>query len=250
MKKLSDLKITQVRVYPTDMIPFHYLFSPTAVDKLRGAFRFKETGKGASGTQGVVNIPAAITFPAESLLFRQGEFTVKDKMHSVESLVFEPRRILFTILGSSEVANTFYQALAAIILEFDPDKQFNASGFLIQSDDTGCDVTLDVDIRQLLSREFVSFLDSKLLPELSNKAATAKLRGVRMAFEVSYSIKDEKLSDHNISFSPKVVLLQSAPSSPLEEKRYMVLSPTSSDTLLMLLDELGKLGNAKGRNKH
>jgi len=243
MKNISDLKVSQFRIFPIDVVPFHYLFVPAARERIQGAFNFKEAGKSVAQPRPPKTL-APITFPAENLFFGQGEFSFEKKVYPVESLVIEPRRILLTVVGSSKVANAVYDALTPLISEFDSDKQFVQAKLLVLFEETGCDVSLDINFEKLLSQEFVNLVSSEILPQLSSPLWQARIKGMRLGIEVSYALKDPALSDHDISLNPKVMHFQSAPGSPLEQKRYLTLSPADSDTHLRMIEKLEKLGQS------
>jgi hypothetical protein len=219
------------------------------MEKFAATFNFKEGGR-LSSFRPPAGTPAAVTFPAEGLIFSQGEFRHKLKTYPVERLIVETRRILITMVAPSKVADAFYESAASIISEFDADKQFDMKGDLLKSEETGCDITLDTDIRQLLSPDFANFLESGALPILGTKSWKPRLRGIRLALDVSYDVTDEKLSTHNINLAPKTIMIQSAPGSPLDQRRYMTFSPTDSDNHMAMLQEIDKLGsNSRTQNR-
>lgn len=243
MKNVSDLKVSQIRIFPVDVVPFHYLYAPAAKERIKSAFVFKEAGQ--TGPQlHLGRIPSPITFPAENLFFGQGEINFENRIYPIESLVIEPRRILTNVVGTSKVSNAFYNALTEILSEFDLDKQFASSSFITIFEETGCDVSLELDVRELLSEQLLALLSSDILPDLGSSQWEARLRGIRLGIEVSFAPKDSVLPDHDISLNPKVVVFQSASGTPINQKRYLTFTPTNSDTHLRLMEKLEKLGQS------
>ncbi len=225
MKNITDLTVSQDRIFPIDLIPFRSINAESAINKIRQAFNIKEVDSSQ----------------ADKVNFLRGETKIGKSIKVIDSLSIEPKRIWFTFVGTSKEANLFYESLKGIVVQFDQNQVFRSSKPLTKIEQTVCSVNLDVDFRNIFADKFNNYLNKTVMEGLSSKLTTAHIKGMIFYTDISYQIKDPSLISHNITLYPTYFSIQPRVDTPLEEKRFYTMSPTDSDTHLKLLEEFERL---------
>ena len=224
MKNITDLNVLQDRIFATDVIPFMFINTESTITAIKQAFNIKETEP-----------------LVDKVNFSKGEVKLDKKIKILDFLSIAPKRIWFTLYGTSKEADSFYESLREIIIRFDQNQLFRASKPLIKIEQTVCNVTLDVDFRNMFVKKFLDYLNRGVIEKCSFKSAKAHIRGMRFSTEIFYEPKDPDLISHNISLYPTYFTIGSREGTPLEERRFYTTSPTDSNTHLKLIEEFEKL---------
>lgn len=224
MKNITDLIVTQDRLFATDIIPFRFINTESAINKIKQAFNIKE-----------------VESLTDKVNFSKGEVYIGKKLNIVESLSIETKRIWFNIVGTSKDANFFYDSLRTIIIQFDQNHLFKKSKPLIKIEQTVCNANLDIDFRNIFVRKFLDYLNKLVIENCSSNSAEAYTSQLSFFTNIFYKIKDPKLIAHNLPLYPTQFIIAHRADTPPEERRFYTISPTDSDTHLKLLEEFEKL---------
>jgi len=224
MRNITDLSVSQDRMFAADVIPFRFINTESTITAIKQAFNIKEAES-----------------LADKVNFSKGEVKLNKKIKILDFLSIEPRRIWFTLVGTSKEANSFYESLRKIIIRFDQNQLFRASKPLTKIEQTVCTVTLDVDLRNVFVSKFLDYLNSSVIEKCSSKSAKAYIHGMIFYTGIFYEIKDPDLTSHNISLYPTYFTIAPRADTPIEEGRFYTMSPTDLDTHLKLIEEFEKL---------
>jgi len=227
MKNISDIIVTKELYYKTDIIPFRYLSTNSAVSYIKDSFNFVEL-------KSLPDSPSSINFTT-------GEFKLKNKLLIIHSLLIEPRRIMLIISGESKDADLLYKKISTIIDKFDYNKLIKKSEPLLKIEQTSCNVELDFDLNKLFNNKFINYLNDNLINKASNEVVNAYNRELTIRSEIIYNKEDPNLKSNNISPLPTFFTIANRIDTNLEDRRYYTVSPTNSDTHFKLLSELEKL---------
>lgn len=232
MKDVTELTVTETRLFKSDVIPFSTLITASNIQTISSSFIFRTIELVEDENRNVAAIH-----------MKTGEFRHIDKIFPIEILIIEPRRIIFKIKGDSDIAERFYQAIFQSLSKIDPHGQFKQSKPLIKSTETSCIVTLDFLYRDIFSKKMNDFIDKKAYNACSTEIssiADIQILPKNLAFSVHYDLKDKSLRENNVMISPKSLIIEPRVGVSLKEKRFFTASPTDSNTHLKLISELEK----------
>lgn len=230
MKDITELSVTQSRIYPPDRIPLAALNAGPNSDLLKDRFNFKSAQPDPSLPGGA------------GLTFTNGVFSTQSGPIIITGLSFDPRRITLRVIGTSaqalEIHERVWEVLRSLV---SPQMPFEDQP-LTRSDETYCVATLDVDFNDLISPSLTQFFSQRGSTILESSFAT--VRAINLAslqFTVKYSTKDPGLVDRGITAGiDRPVTFQPRVGTAPEERRFFVSSPTDSDTHLALIEAVEK----------
>ena len=230
MKKVHKLSVTQIRVFPVDMLGLEFFRISGANDRIRERYSF------ASPTASQPTFPFAI--PAEvAMQFVSGQYEQDGERIVIERLTIEDRRILFTIEGSSASANSFYADLKELLEQLDTRKDRPDYEPLVTADETTSVVQLDIPFNALLSKPLM-----KLQKEMEKAAqfpgASVNLFPTAIKFSVRYLATPPELARKKVVLSDKEIAIEVRAKTDPNEQIYFIKSPFSSDIHLRLVNEL------------
>ncbi len=226
MKDIVDITVTQVRVYPTDSLPFADLRRADKVKTLKERFHFESVQIDPLGLQMTLN---------------NGTFEHRGKSLHIVSLTVEQRRVLIQVRGRSPMADAVYSAFSSILANIAGRPKSNKFEPLLKAEETACVVTLDIDFDDLIAPPLLRFIQTegkaKLRTEFgSPKSVTFK----NLSFEVRYAPASPQLEEHDVALSNKLITIQPRLATPLRERRFYTSSPADSETHLTMLEALEK----------
>lgn len=228
MKDIVDLNVTQVRLYPNDVLPLPALALERNLAPFREVLRFKTVSPTESK-------PEAVT-----LVFLKGEIEHEGRAHLIDELIIEAQRLTFSVFGSSAVANALYDEVRKILIAADPAGVFAKAKPYVTTEETGCIVTLDVDFRKLFSPPLLQFLEKTVRPRTSTQIATSEVVPFKFSAKLSYEILDPDLKKAGVRLLDKALTIEPRMRTRLEDRRYFTQSPTDSETHLNLLQAFEK----------
>lgn len=236
MKNISDLQVTQVRIFAVDVIPLRMLITATALAKIKQLFKFANVEPeivqgGSSAEQDLSTI----------LSFSFGEYSDGASRIAIRNLSIESRRIVIRILGTSAQADSIFNNLRKTIGELGQNNQFLESEPIVTVDETNCVVSLNFDFSECFSKPIMNFLHHNLNVSTSSKSADASTRPFRLAAEIRYQIKDQSIIDNAVTLNPKSFIIEARPGTPASQRRFFTSSPTDSDTHLQLIENFESL---------
>ena len=228
MREIVDLKVTQVRLYPIDVLPLTLLLVEKNLAPFRESLRFKSAS-------------AREAKPERAIIeFLGGEFEHQGKAHLVDRLTIESQRVTLVLYGTSATADAFYEEVRKIVAAADPEVGFPKSGPYVKVDETSCIVTLDVDFRKLFAPALVKFLEKTVRTRTSTDFASSDVLPARFSARVAYELVNPDLRKAGIRLVDKTLTIEPRVTTRPEERRYYTLSPTDSETHLALLREFEK----------
>lgn len=226
MKEITDLTVTQVRVFAVDTIPFRRMGTKSCTDRIKNDFRINE-------------VRTDLVSPGVgSIVFEIGELEQEGSTIVTNRIVVEPRRIILDVAGTSRQASQVY---ALLLKSMESTTGMNLTKLrspMIVSETTQCVAALEFPFDSLLADSFTRFIHDSVTKTASTKIAKASLTPLVLEFQVNYDVKAKTLIEHKISLSPKRLTIAPRGSTPLEQKRYFTSSPFDSDTHLRLLQDL------------
>lgn len=226
MRDLSEIRVAQVRLFKPDVIPLRRLLSQLGSGGIMAAFGFRDSGVNDSG----------------ELVFQSGTLVASPGSKSIwiGAIAFSERKIVLQVEGSSADANEVFLALSNAVDQITPGRQPIAEvepAILVE--ETTCVVTLDLHWSDLLAPRFRDYLESTLR-ELGSGGATPFLKVPSIRFQIGYLTPPERaiagvtIADKFLSIEPRIDV-------PLEERRFIVHSPTDSESHFKLIETLESL---------
>jgi hypothetical protein len=221
------MEVSQIRVFPSDEIPFYVFQLPTFLKNLQELFHFQNIQPVSTG-----NLSATIG----SVLIDGSEF-------SVSSLTLEPRRILITTVASSEISTKCYEKLMQILIESD---HFPSSKSYIPTLVT--EETVTVNTFSFSGAEFVSgcrmadFFD-RAIELFKTNECNISIQPIGIKYLIKYKDLPEKLIKSNIQLTDKEVVIEARILTDQAERLFYVKTPSSSSQhieILQVLDNLFK----------
>lgn len=228
MKNITDLKVTQIRIFQVDVIPLGIITTKSCVEKIREVLSIGE-----------VEVRPFID-GKDIIVFRRGELKREKQVIVINRIELDPRRVIIEVEGTSRDGNEVYEAFLSAVAMVANVNSENLRTPLLKAETTQCVIELDFTFDSLFSSAFIKFLNSKVEKEASNKAARAYVRPLTATAEIRYEIIDKNLVDNKIAMNPKQFSIAPRPGAPFEAKKYLISSPFDSDTHLRLIEELNK----------
>ena len=226
MKDVTDLVVTQFRVFPPNSIPLPRLKTRTQLEALKDRFAFVRTG---------------VDPETGDILAEGGEFGAEDgKRIALEAVHIAERRTVIEVLGNSAEADQFHELLLAHLRDSVTDDLVIPKP-VVKTDQSVCVVTLEVDALELYAKPVRHFLQDIVPSRLSTEDADATLRLVRFTAALRFKEKRQEIKEHRISLADKRLTIEPRAGSPMSDRRYYTSSPTDSDTHLALVCEFEKL---------
>jgi len=229
LKEITDLIVTQVRVFAPDTIPFRLIGAKSCTETLKSDFRVDE-------------VQTNLFLPDRgSIVFERGEITKENNVVVINRIVIEPRRIILEVAGTSKEASRIYVLLLKSMESTTNIDLTKLKSPMILAETTQCIATLNFRFDSLLDDSFKKFMYDSVAKVASNKMARASVTPIATEFEITYDVEAQALIEHKISLSPKRFTIAPRANTPLEEKRYSTSSPFDSDTHLRLMQDLEKV---------
>lgn len=228
LKNITDLKVTQIRIFPVDGIPIGVIATKSCVEKFKDALSIGE-----------VEVRPFIE-AKEVCLFRRGELKRENRLIVIKKIEVDPRRIIVEVEGTSKDGNEVYEVFLSIVAAVANVDLDGLRTPLLVAETTQCVVTLDFTFDALFSSAFVEFLNCKVEKEACSNLARASVRPLAATAEITYEIIDKALIDNKITMNSKQFSIAPRPGAPLDARKYIISSPFDSDTHLKLVDELEK----------
>jgi hypothetical protein len=221
MKDISNLTVTQFRIFPSGAIPLHALRVKSRLQRLSEKFGFSNVGVAVAGEE----------IQAEAGIFQSTEHgaLILDAVH------INDRRTVVKVLGSSNAANEFHDALVNALQELTAPDPLVVPEPVFVTEETTCSVTLDLEVYELLAQPMRRLLEEQLVQRVSDEKVAAELAMIRLRAEFIYRPKTSELGQHKITLAPKNFVLEPKADTPLLARRYHTESPTNSDTHLELI---------------
>ncbi len=226
MKEITDLTVTQIRVFPVDVVPMSMITTKSCIEKIRGDLSVSEieTRPFIDGTN--------------SIIFRRGESRTGKRIIVINRIAVESRRIILEVAGTSKETNQVYDVLLSSIASVANVDLESLRLPLLLAETTQCVATLDFNFEALFNNSFIQLLNGRVEKKATTKIAKASVRPLAVAVEITYQIKDETLTKNKISMNPKQFVIAPRLGTPLEARRYSLSSPFDSDTHLKLFRDL------------
>lgn len=225
MQEVSELRVTQIRLYSVDRIPYQALLIAKNLTALQGIFHFKAFGP-AEGQE------------SPGVAFNIGDFTHEGKDHLIDRLLIQPQRIVVIAGAPSSVCNAFHSALESFLAKIDPFARFSSLPPVFCTEETICAVDLDIEFQDLFSPGFNNFLARELQSAVTSSALKVSILPSRVAVKISYGLTDPDLATAGYSIADKVMAIEPRVHTVPSDRRYMAISPTDSETHLRLLEAL------------
>ncbi|MEL7556577.1 MAG: hypothetical protein AAGU26_10375 [bacterium] len=222
MVKIRDLLVTQVYIFKSEELPDASIESITSINNIKEHYQFQ-----------------TIVPPNNKIvIYNNGIYTFQDRIYVIKSLTIEARRIIFTISGISEIADSFFSDLLALLIPFDNYNSSKRYLPLIKTEETTTIVELSHSFSQLINNSSIAAF-VKQLPELiDSKGCTLQVMPIGMRIKISYLNIPENYSSNSIRLSEKELTIEHRINTPESDNTFFIKSPNASSAHLHLLDVL------------
>ena len=223
MKDVRNLCVTQVRIFQEDVIPYQVFSIANKLKQLKDYYQF-------SGEE--VPFPLHEPQTPKLILFKAGESKLEKETLIINLLAFEGRKITLEIGGKSEGADKVFLDLANFINQLAGLDLLNEGKCLVKTEETKCNVTLDIDFWDVFDEKMKEFIKNDLY--LACERPTLSISPKTLSFEIIFE-QDPELQKHNVSFAPKHLTVEPRANVPLENRVFYTHSPFDSETHLRLV---------------
>lgn len=233
MKNITDLKVTELRLFKFDVIPFNTLMTATQSNLVTSTYLFKDAEVRQDENKNILQ-----------LVMRTGEFKYNKQVYPIELLSIERNRIIFSIYSDSNIANKFYQEIANALAKIDSSGQFKKNKPLIKTMETMCVAKLDIDYSSIFSNKMNSFNKNKASKACSSaidNVANVQILPRGLTFDVTYEVSNKPLLENKVTIQTKQIRIEPRWGIDLKENLFYLHSPTDSKTHLKLLSEFEKV---------
>lgn len=223
MREIRALVTTQVRLFPSDLIPVLKVSIPEFGKKIQSLFDFQAVEP--------VERQGSVT----GIAFNGGIY--KPDSVLIETVAIEARRIVVKVQGKSQIAMSVFEVVSKQIEEVNggfPLKE------ILCTHETGSSVVLDFPFERILSGQFVNFLQKSAVKHTKNQWSENLILPVNLKFSVRYKITDDTLVKSNITLASKELTIEPRVESSPDERLYWIASPTDTETHFKLIEELEK----------
>lgn len=232
MKDIRDLVTKKLMIFSLDYMPQAYIMRSDFVDHMNKKYKFQRHE---------IPFDFHLKDTPKVLVFHGGEYKHEGTKIVINKVLFEDRKIVLEIKGSSKVSKKIMEAMARDIRKFDPTNRFKLSDAAYQSDETMCVVHLEIDYLSIFSDKLISFVNKEFAPLLDKKYL--EIRPQKMSFDVHFA-PDPKYVEENITLVPKALTIEPRLGHPLKRKLFFTESPVDSETHLNLLEKFEKMFSA------
>lgn len=225
MKNIKDLHVSQVRIFPEGTIPYEVLSLPDRLKQLKERYRF-----------GAEQIPFPLQVPnaPKLMIFQMGEAKIENKSTIIDSLQFEGRKMVLEVAASSDIANTVFLDISRLINEMAGDDLLNEEKSLIKTEETRCNVSLEIDYWDVFSNEMKRFV-SDILPKMFDRPVAATNPN-KLTFEITFTQDFTLFQKQKIHLVPKPLTIEPREGVPFDEHVFFTCSPFESETHLKLIE--------------
>jgi hypothetical protein len=229
MREVSNLKVTQIRIFHADELPFSRLRSKEITTAIQDRFSFGPIQEAIAIAQG----------PIPAFGFEHGVLSLDEEETpiAISRLMFDPRRIILTVEGGSEQADRVIREMESVVSGAKGGVDLAKKPELIYQETT-CDVTMDVGFHAIWSGGMAGFLEAEMFQSLSLEDAKALMGTPTLQIQVLYQITSSDLIASQITLNPATVTVAAKAGVPLKARRFTISSPTDSKTHLTLIEHL------------
>jgi len=225
MKNIRDFKVTQIRLFRSDEIPFRSLFGPSAENRLRSEFRLKR-----------LPVPPGLGIPGmTNLVFVNGEYATGRRTVFIDHLAIEERRVVVTVTGSSEDCDSVFSHLRGVLKQIDfrnPPPEYRP---LLVVQESACVVELDASLTKLFSNSPIERIMDSVSSAVDSYGCSVNLFPSSVHVRVKYESPPAELATNHIALVEKDIVIELRAGTSIEENTYFISSPMSSDNHLKLI---------------
>lgn len=226
MKEIRDLRVTQIRVFSTDEIPFNELMNETTQAAFAEKYALSRTGEPWTVSAGT------------RIAFENGTFSDSEQTHPIHQIILEPRRVLLQLGGSSEMASSLFRSLQQDFADIDSRPGNRTYEPILASEETTCIAKLDLSAENLIDRRTLEAITRSGNERLVSHGADLNIRPYGIRFRVQYRNAPEKLTERNVTLADKELIIQVRDRTDPAEQIFETTSPTDSESHLQLIDDL------------
>jgi hypothetical protein len=226
MKNIKFIKTTLIMLFPADDIDFFGINSEISIQKLISNYSLNK-------------VPATPQFLLQNnqLVLQNGIFQNDNVKYIIEQIVIEERKIIISILSSSDISNIFFEDFKKQLIALDFRKEKGHYEPLISTYETICILKLDIDLNHLISR-FENDKVEKIISKKQTNKAKIQLIPSSLRFQITYKDIPEKLVKNKITMSDKYLVLELREKTDPEDKIFYTASPTDTETHFEILEAI------------
>lgn len=215
MRDIVELNVSQVRIYPTDCLPYPEIHANVIL--IQDLLKFKNVQ-----TDGLAHN------------FTEGVYLSDPRPILITLLTIDPRKVALRVRGTSADADAIYALLWKTFTMVGGRPLQDAP--LVKTEESFCVATLDIDFAELIAPSLSEFLRNDGRPKLNTAAGEVKAIDFKaLSFNLRYTPKSDILEQTGIALSPKTLVLEPRAGTTMQERRFYASSPTDTSTHLALL---------------
>jgi hypothetical protein len=151
---------------------------------------------------------------------------------AIQQLVIDAVSINLTVAGDHADLSNAYEALRKFLTEIDSKRRMENPKLYTTTYQTQSAVKLSIPYERLIAPEFMNFLRSKTDVLKPDDSSAAEIYLSNLSFQVKYTPNTDIYA-----LLPKVLTIEPRAGSDPKENTYYVLTPTTSDTHRLLVEE-------------
>ncbi len=232
MNEIKLLQTSIIMIFPTDDLHLSSIKRSESLSFLKERFKLE-----------LLKVPENIPIPLNNLIFRDGEFSLKNKVFLIPELVFEDRRMILKIQSDSSIADTFFNELRKTLKEIDIRDDKGEYTPLLTTYETICVCSLDFDFNKLFSNSFQDYYLKDINDNLPKYGAKHSIIPASIKLRIDYFDLPDKLRKDKITLTDKYIVIELRERTNPEDKIFYTTSPTNTATHFELLKNIEKQFN-------
>jgi hypothetical protein len=228
--KVKDIHATVVYILPPDEIPYSVLSRDETADRL--GFRY-----GLAQEKPPIAIPGV----QQNIVYNNGVFETDTGRYLIDRLVVEPRRVLITVNGETQVAGLLFDDVRRFFGEVDLRQADYSYAPVSTTHETQSTSVMNFEYRDIFSQSIVPSVQNIVESSIPSHGAQLDVYPVSIRFRIGYRNQPSALSRNRISLVDKLVTIELKDKTDPADRIMFFSTPADSRThyeLLLAIEEL------------
>ena len=226
MGELIGIRVSQVRIFNPDELPFNYLTLDANIKRINKEFSFRQAM--ILSPQQTGDLLGGVTFFGGIIVSNSGQSVI-------EQIIIESRRVIIAVAGDSKAADGVFGRLKELLKEFDQRQNKPPLESIVTTQDTTTIMRLPFPISKLFSTGSLGVFSKELDTRVEQPLAKARIFPSSIKFRVSYYDVPESFKAKNVELLDKEIVIEYRVGTAIEENTFFISSPSQSEIHLEMV---------------
>jgi hypothetical protein len=220
MGELIAIRVSQVRIFGPDELPFNYLTLDANIKRINKEFNFR---------QAMTLSPQQTGDLLGGVSFFGGTIVVDSVQSVIEQIVIESRRLIIAMAGDSKATDAVFERLRVLLKEFDQRQNKPPLDPIVTTQDTTTIMRLAFPISKLFSTGSLGAFSKELDKKVEQPLAKTRIFPSSIKFRVSYYDVPDSFKAKNVELLDKEIAIEYRVGTAIDENTYFISSPSRSE---------------------